>query len=569
MNEITRIHLGRQAFTIAIDAHKALRMYLDAIKKAVGVSHEEIVEEVELRMAELLMERGISGDRVIVAADIDYLKTQLGTPGDFKDTDTDAEADEEEVPSDDPERAPRRLFRDMQQGMVAGVLAGLAAYTGLPPLIMRILFLVLAVITSGAGVLLYIIMWLIIPPAITKSERLQMRGKPVTVDSLKRVADQADVENVARRVGRNLRPVMSRTMKVVLGTVGVGFVIVSVFLWIGAIVAGFLMLFLGFEINGVPLFPLGAKEVGLTVSGLVIAGVIATLLCLIGLATIRRRWQVKGWVAGLLAGLFILASSAGTILAIDTFPGIKQRREDLRHTKVLNQPVFQKLNIINEQSNRIFAEFIQSDRYAVELYYEGSDQRDLSKLATVADGTLTLDLSEAQDDRCNFWCLDGGFGTVKIFAPALSDLQATGNVHIDVSRAIEQEAMDVRLYRDSGFSMYGVDIAGITVQDRQDESYRAFALKGIQDNYAPQPLPPAFSAGNGQVVLDRIGQIEVVANEKGCAPGGYAPVQLLSFPASLVINNQPFNTAQLAQGQENTRPDPAHCVVVANEAYGS
>jgi translation elongation factor EF-Tu-like GTPase len=83
MNEVTKIHLGRQAFTIANDAHKELRNYLAAIKDQ--VSNKDVMEEVELRMAELLAEHGISGDKVILPQDVDFLKSQLGNPTDFND----------------------------------------------------------------------------------------------------------------------------------------------------------------------------------------------------------------------------------------------------------------------------------------------------------------------------------------------------------------------------------------------------------------------------------------------------------------------------------------------------
>ncbi|HEX9153297.1 MAG TPA: hypothetical protein VF809_00580, partial [Candidatus Saccharimonadales bacterium] len=89
MNEITRIHLGRQPFTISVDAHKALREYLESIKKVVGGSREEVIDEIELRMAELLLERGITKDKTVLIGDVSYLKEQLGKPGDFKTEDRD------------------------------------------------------------------------------------------------------------------------------------------------------------------------------------------------------------------------------------------------------------------------------------------------------------------------------------------------------------------------------------------------------------------------------------------------------------------------------------------------
>src|SRR4051812_43595754 len=103
MNEVTKVHLGRQAFTISISAQKELRTYLDAIEKQ--VEDKEVADEVELRMAELLAEHGIKGNKVILPKDIDFLKEQLGNPKDFKD-DSD-ETHNKDVPADD-----KQLYRD-------------------------------------------------------------------------------------------------------------------------------------------------------------------------------------------------------------------------------------------------------------------------------------------------------------------------------------------------------------------------------------------------------------------------------------------------------------------------
>ncbi|HET6924596.1 MAG TPA: PspC domain-containing protein, partial [Candidatus Saccharimonadales bacterium] len=121
MNEVTKVHLGRQAFTVSVAAHKALRAYLDAIAKQ--VDDPDVTDEVELRMAELLSERGIQGDKVVLPADVEYLKAQLGEPQDFK-------ADDDSARSSSQPASGRRLFRDRENGMFAGVAAGLAAYFG-------------------------------------------------------------------------------------------------------------------------------------------------------------------------------------------------------------------------------------------------------------------------------------------------------------------------------------------------------------------------------------------------------------------------------------------------------
>jgi phage shock protein PspC (stress-responsive transcriptional regulator) len=152
MNEVTTIHLGRQSFTIAVDAQKELRAYLDAIKASVG--DKDVVEEVELRMAELLTERGVSGDKVILVADVEYLMEQLGDPKEFNDN--------EETGTERPIADGKRLFRDTDNAVLAGVSSGLARYFGIDVWIVRIIFII-AIISGGWGVLAYILFWIIVP----------------------------------------------------------------------------------------------------------------------------------------------------------------------------------------------------------------------------------------------------------------------------------------------------------------------------------------------------------------------------------------------------------------------
>src|SRR6266576_3676814 len=104
MNEVTNIHLGRQPYTISVEAHKDLKHYLSGIQKNVG--DQEVANEVEIRMSELLMERGVTGEKVILPEDVDYLKKQLGNPDDFSDKDEASKAPNAE------DKASKRLFRD-------------------------------------------------------------------------------------------------------------------------------------------------------------------------------------------------------------------------------------------------------------------------------------------------------------------------------------------------------------------------------------------------------------------------------------------------------------------------
>lgn len=56
----------------------------------------------------------------------------------------------------------KKLFRSRDQRIIAGVCGGLGEYFDIDPVIIRVIFLV-TVLLGGAGVLLYLILWLVIP----------------------------------------------------------------------------------------------------------------------------------------------------------------------------------------------------------------------------------------------------------------------------------------------------------------------------------------------------------------------------------------------------------------------
>ena len=57
---------------------------------------------------------------------------------------------------------PRKLYRSRSQRMIAGVCGGLADYFNLDATLVRVLFLLLAVF-GGTGLVIYIVMWIIVP----------------------------------------------------------------------------------------------------------------------------------------------------------------------------------------------------------------------------------------------------------------------------------------------------------------------------------------------------------------------------------------------------------------------
>ena len=195
MKEITRIHLAKTPFSVEVDAKKSLEQYLDSIQKNMH-AEPEAMREIEARMVELLAERGVSKDGVIGNDDVLAIQKQMGEPRDFSDGSDNAETD---VDVDDEVlgNSSKQLMRDTEHGLIGGVCAGVAAYFGVNPLWIRLIAIFSPFITFGTAVLIYIVMWLSIPEARTASDKLRMRGEPVTLDALKRLSVDDSTEKQA------------------------------------------------------------------------------------------------------------------------------------------------------------------------------------------------------------------------------------------------------------------------------------------------------------------------------------------------------------------------------------
>jgi phage shock protein PspC (stress-responsive transcriptional regulator)/membrane protein implicated in regulation of membrane protease activity len=419
MNEITRIHLGRQPFVIAVDAHKELRDYLDAIKEAVGKSHKEVIEEVELRMAELLVERGITDQKTILKEDIQFLKEQLGKPGDFKgeEDEQDAESADEQGPD-----APKRLFRDEKNGMIAGVCSGLAAFFNIDAVVVRLIFILLTLIW-GWGILLYILLWIIVPPAKTGSDRLKMRGKAVTVDNLTKAVNRevTAAANRAGKAGKAMGELASGIFRVIMIVIGASIVTVGMAATCAVWAAGgyVAMNHTGLLGNLIS-FPVGVKETVLAVAAFVAANLILLWLTLTGMTMITRKWQLPGWITASTVALFLMSVVLGAVAAPDVYRQVRDRYEATRKTTELTtESPFNKVEIKGNLSFR----YEKSSQYKVELDHT-SNQNPATVKTVVKDNKLTIDAVEFLGKvSCKDFCIElADFPEAIIYAPSIEHI---------------------------------------------------------------------------------------------------------------------------------------------------
>jgi membrane protein containing pspC domain len=185
MKEITRIHLAKTAFSIEIEAKSSLEKYLNSIQKNMH-AEPEAMREIEARMVEILSERGVMKEGVISVDDVLAIQKQMGESRDF--ADGDGPVDDDLDGNGSESKPEKQLMRDTDNAIIGGVCAGVAAYFNINPLWVRLIAIVSSFATFGTAVLIYVVMWLSMPPASTASDKLRMRGKPVTLAALKKAA---------------------------------------------------------------------------------------------------------------------------------------------------------------------------------------------------------------------------------------------------------------------------------------------------------------------------------------------------------------------------------------------
>lgn len=196
MKKTISIHLGKQQFVIEEDAYQRLNNYLRTLESSFNNEDGtiEIMEDIEMRCAELLSQQTANGQQVVTLKEVDKAIESLGHPEEINDATSDENTTKSanNLPPNEPTNQPKRLFRDVENGSIAGVCTGLANYLAIDPVIVKIIFILLLFL--GFGGLTYIVLWIVVPNAKTPADKLKMKGQAVTVESIK-----SEIENTAKR----------------------------------------------------------------------------------------------------------------------------------------------------------------------------------------------------------------------------------------------------------------------------------------------------------------------------------------------------------------------------------
>lgn len=194
MKKTIQINIAGSVFFIDEDAYQSLANYLEAIKQylANNEDRDEIMKDIELRIAELLIEKRASETRAISLNHIDEVIETMGQPEDYR-------MDDEEEEQVFSKSSNKKLFRDRNDRFIGGVASGLAHYIGMDPVWMRLIWILIVLAGVGSPILVYIILWILVPEARTTSEKLRMKGEPVNLSNIEKSLKK-EYENVAQKV---------------------------------------------------------------------------------------------------------------------------------------------------------------------------------------------------------------------------------------------------------------------------------------------------------------------------------------------------------------------------------
>ncbi len=174
MKKIININLSGRVLPMEDSAYEKLQDYIESLRRYFinEEGRDEIINDIESRIAELLHDKIRKGADAIMDADIEEVISSMGRVEDFEAADkenNDGEnASSSQKTSDEkytyPKREKGRLYRDTNDKFIGGVCSGIAAYMNVDPAIVRILFAIITFGGFGLGFLAYIILWIVLPP---------------------------------------------------------------------------------------------------------------------------------------------------------------------------------------------------------------------------------------------------------------------------------------------------------------------------------------------------------------------------------------------------------------------
>jgi phage shock protein PspC (stress-responsive transcriptional regulator) len=188
------VNLGGYSFNIDEDAYEELKRYLKNLEFhfAGEESSSEILSDIEARMAELFRAKMTGYKQVITIQDVKEAIQVMGTPEDIADNEGKSTRDKF------TSSGYHRMYRDPDHRIIGGVCSGMAAYWDMDPIILRVIFAAL-IFAGGLGVVVYLVLYIVLPEAKTTAQKIEMKGEPVNIHNIKESVKK-EFENVRKNM---------------------------------------------------------------------------------------------------------------------------------------------------------------------------------------------------------------------------------------------------------------------------------------------------------------------------------------------------------------------------------
>lgn len=355
MDKNLSVNLGGVNLIITEEGYNRLNQYLEAIRiHYQSAEAKEILADIEASLASKLKDRLEKNGGVVTLVLVEEVIGIMGTVEEITQSD---ETSGNPVNDRDSAEIKKKLYRSTDDVIIAGVASGLAAYFGIDAVFVRILFIV-ATLINGLGIVIYLVLWLVVPKAVTNAQKLEMAGRPVNLNELQNV-----IKEKSKTIGTEGREAINRLsnssawrrilnfpilvlerifswLKIILSKIGPLFLIiggavillVSFFLVLGlTVVLGLALFNIGspYIISDIPLHDLAIQPfyyIGLV--SLYLSVIIPTvLLIVLSLTMLKKKNLFSLLLIGVLAFVWIVAITSTAVAITRLAPEIKYKTE--------------------------------------------------------------------------------------------------------------------------------------------------------------------------------------------------------------------------------------------------
>jgi len=225
MKKTVKVNIGGFSYNIDEDAYSKLNNYIEELKSRLGSGNEaiETLNDIEERISELFAMK-MGQQNVVTIEMVNEVINQLGNPDEIT-----GNSNQDQKPRGGKQQ--KRLYRNPENSIIGGVCSGLSEYFSVDPIVIRLVF-VLLLFAKGFGLILYIVLWIATPRAITPRQKLEMKGEPITFSNIeKNIKEELHTvsNNVAKANPKNFfEKVLSIIGQITLGFLKVLLVIIKV-----------------------------------------------------------------------------------------------------------------------------------------------------------------------------------------------------------------------------------------------------------------------------------------------------------------------------------------------------